>query len=498
VRGFDIDGSGQIDEAEVWNEGIMGANPNAAYMLIKTGTGDGTTWSFTDNEIAASIDHAVAGGANIILLGMFAQGAPSGVLGTAIANARAADVLVVAPAGDIIDTYDSGSNTFTGTAVDITTTPFTPASDPNIVSVACTGVNRIDTLGDVDFGNGPIPNDGFGWFPGWGDPLASVFTDTAYFSNTGATIAGCGLGMGFGPRPFLIGGAGEPLPGFNYNATLDRFGTNVAAAYVAGAASMVYQSLAEANGTPPTDDDVLAELLSTVQYRGLTGVDDPSLPGPDDGGLLDAGLAVTSAISGGSLVTPLPSMELTTLTVSQPFAAVTRGTDFSFTANVINGTGPFTLTVNWGDNTPDQVENNWTTGTPVTYTGGWQDIGRFAVNITVEDSAGLTESFPFGVTVIDPLASTITIENATGGSVAPAALKAGTTYRFNANPSNVYTADGNVTTYSWDFNGDSTEDDTGPSPTFSFPGAGTYTVTLTITETLRSDTVRTVDVTVSP
>ncbi|MDQ3023629.1 MAG: hypothetical protein M3R04_04465, partial [bacterium] len=338
VRGFDLSGDTIITEDEVWNEGIMGANPNANYMLIKTGSGDGTTWSFTDNEIAESIDHAVASGANIVLLGMFAPGTVSANISTAIANARAADVLVICPAGDVVASYDNVNDVFTETAVDITVTPFTPSSDPNVVSVAASGLNRIGALGQVDFGGGPINNVGTGWFPRWGGALDTVFTEVAFFSNTGATIAGVGQGMGFGPRPFLIGGAGEVLPGVNYSVTLERFGTNTAAAYVAGAASMVFQTLSEVNGIPPTDDEVLAELLTSVQLRGMTGIDDPLLPGLDDGGLLDAGLAVTSAINGGNLVTPLPAMELTTITVSQPFAAVTRGTDFSFTANIINGT----------------------------------------------------------------------------------------------------------------------------------------------------------------
>ena len=60
-------GTSRIDE--LWNEGI-GYELTRQVVLIKTGTVNGTSWTFSNSEISKSIDHAVAPGADVILLGM--------------------------------------------------------------------------------------------------------------------------------------------------------------------------------------------------------------------------------------------------------------------------------------------------------------------------------------------------------------------------------------------------------------------------------------------
>jgi hypothetical protein len=100
LRANDFDGNTTVEATEMWSEGIGGLNPNATYILIKTGTAAGPSWSFNDNEIAASIDHAVAAGANIIVLGMAGAGPVGANVSASIAAARAADALVIAPGGD--------------------------------------------------------------------------------------------------------------------------------------------------------------------------------------------------------------------------------------------------------------------------------------------------------------------------------------------------------------------------------------------------------------
>jgi hypothetical protein len=507
--GIDLDGSATIDPDEIWNEGMAGVNPGedengnftgaVSYILIKTGSLNVDTWSFTDNEIAASIDHAVASGANIILLGMFGNAAPSAVVTTAIANARNSDVLVIAPAGDVVESFNGTG--FDNAPVDITVNPVTPGSDLGVLSVAGTGLNKVDPTTLPPLGGGEA-NPGNGWSPLINAPFNDdIYGVASLWSNTGASMAAVGFSMGFSWEPYLINGDGvvDPVvmvPGENYALTIDRFGTSGAAAYVAGAASQVFQTLTFANGgTPPNDDDVQAELLAAAGAP---------IPGTLQGGILNAGLAMASAINGGSLVSVEPALQFTAPGgntanwLSQPADAVTRGTDISINPTVINGTAPFTLTVTWGEGKPDAVVNNWNSGDIVTLVGGYDLLGVHAIGVTVEDSNGLTASAIIVFQVINPLAATITVETATGATASPAALKAGTAYRFKANPANVYTGNGNVTTYSWDFNGDSTEDATGPSPVFTFPSAGNNTVTLTITETLRPDTVRTLDVTVIP
>lgn len=482
----DFDGDSIPD---VWNEGLAGINPNANYILIKTGTLNVDQWSFSDNELAASIDHAVAAGANIILLGMFGNAAPSATLTTAVDNARAAGVLVIAPAGDVVDSFNGSG--FDDTPVDVS--GVSPAGAAGVLSVAGTGLNRIQPpLPDVN-GN---PNNGIGWDPLINAPFDSDINTVASWSNTGADMAGVGFGMGFTIHPYIYDQPAADriaFPGYNYLLTIDRFGSLWAAAYTAGAASQVYQTLTNVNGS--TDDDAVeAELLAAAGGP---------IPGTTQAGILNAGFAEASAINGGNIISVLPPLSFTApggdtaAWLSQAADGVDRGTDLSIQPTVVNATDPITLTVNWGDGSAPTVVNGWTSGSIVTKTGGYADLGAYAITVTAEDANSLTASAIVIIHVINPLSANITIESATGSAVGAAALKKATTYRFNANPANVFTGAGNTTTFSWDFNGDAVEDATGPTPTFSFPSAGAFTVTLTVVESLRPDTTRTLDVTVS-
>ena len=529
-RAYDFNGTADIQEDEVWNEGIAGINPNATLIIIKTGAVSGTppddVWSFSDNDIAEAIKYAAAdsadlnggkwpnGGADadIILLGMFAQGAVAANIQTQVNTARSNDVLVIAPAGDVMDSFDGSVDppVFTDTPVDITVTPVTPASATGIVSVSAAGCNHVGTLPDVTITNPPpdhdVPNIGRGWTPGLAEPLNDPYYDLARYSNTGAMIAGVGYGIGFDTRPFFIGGGdgsqGDPyimIPGENYTLTLTNFGTVWSAAYVAGAASQVFQTLSFVNSAAPTDDEVLSELTSTVQFAGMTGL----VPG---GGLLNAGAAMTSAINGGHLNTILPALGLAAQ-VSQPFAAVTRGTDFVVTPTAINGTAPFTLIVDWDNGTTPVTIDPWTSGDAVTLTGGYSTLGLKGLNLTLTDDDNQSVNLAFAIHVIDPLTASISITDAAGAAAAVGNLIAQTPYRFTANLANVYTGTlgdppvANTMTISWDFNGDSTVDASGANPSYTYaqvPSNTNYTVTLTINETVRPDTVVTADVTVKP
>jgi len=510
----DLDASGTITEDDVWNEGIAGINPNATYILIKTGALDVDTWSFNDNHIAYSINHAVTAGADIILLGMWGLGAVGSNVSTAIQNARNNDVLVIAPAGDVVDSYNSDLEPpgFDDAPVDITVANVTPASDPNCVAVACTGpnkINRPDQLPDIDFdppgpGEEDVENFGTGWDPGFfSEPFHNSYAEVANYSNTGADIAAMGFGIGFSIHPRLIstgdGSQGDPyvyIPGEPYRTNnIARFTTIHAASYVAGAASQVFQTLSEINGTPPTDDEVLNELLSTVDFPGMTGL-------VGTGGYLNAGAAIRSAVNGGNLQTIIPALAIDYVQLSQPLPAVTRGTDVSATTHILNGTAPYELTVDWGNGEDPDVYSNWNSGDPVELSGGYETLGLEGINITVTDADDQEVNIGFAIYVINPIAVGITIEDASGTAVNPAALMAGTAYRFRANATNVFTGDiggtSNTTTFSWDFNDDGTEDATGPSPSYTYPSPlPNATVRLTVIEDVRPGTEATIDVNVS-
>jgi PKD repeat protein len=84
-----------------------------------------------------------------------------------------------------------------------------------------------------------------------------------------------------------------------------------------------------------------------------------------------------------------------------------------------------------------------------------------------------TDSISQTVTVTDNEAPTASF------TYAPTSPEAGETVTFNA--SNSSDSDGTIQSYEWDFDGDGTTDDIGETVTWS-PSAGTYDVTLTVTD----------------
>lgn len=288
------------------------------------------------------------------------------------------------------------------------------------------------------------------------------------------------------------------MPGFNYPLSFSRFGSIYAATYVAGAASIVHQALHEANNAEPTDDDVWQAIANTVQFDPMSGV-------ANNGGLLSAGEAAMNAIEGGTLFQP--SMYLDNIVVSQPPSYVAIESDFEVTPTVQLGTAPFTLRIDW-DNGEEEVEvPDWVNGDPVTLTGGWDTLGLKGINLEIEDSAGQLVTFALAVHVTARLGVGISAEDVNGTLQLPAGdpaafnIASGTSFRWRANPTNVYTGeiDGtpNLTTFSWDFDGDGTEDATGVAPAFGYAAAGNYTLQLLVSETVRPDILFTVTVNAS-
>ena len=177
LQAADIDGFNGapdgIQENEIWNEGMAGINPSATIILVKTGSLTGVapdqTWSFSDNDMAEAIAYAAAdtadtnggkwpnGGANadIVVIGSFGLGAVAGNVSTAIQTARDNNVLVIAPAGDVVDSYNGTG--FDNLPVDISVSDVTPASDPNIVSVAGAGIRPSRRAGRCHGRSGYVP-----------------------------------------------------------------------------------------------------------------------------------------------------------------------------------------------------------------------------------------------------------------------------------------------------------------------------------------------------
>ena len=114
------------------------------------------------------------------------------------------------------------------------------------------------------------------------------------------------------------------------------------------------------------------------------------------------------------------------------------------------------------------------TGSGPVPTKTYTSPGAFTVTLTARDEFGATSTFSQQVTIAEP-----------AGNVAPVPFFntpscAGLQCNFSA----IGTADPNVgdsVAYRWNW-GDASADSTSTSPSHTFPGSGTYVVTLTVTD----------------
>src|SRR5215211_3784198 len=163
---------------------------------------------------------------------------------------------------------------------------------------------------------------------------------------------------------------------------------------------------------------------------------------------------------------------------------------FSFAADASDGTGPYTVNWNFGDDSEESDEQS------VVHT--FTEAGNYTVTLTVTDSTGETATDTLEITVeesseepatdeeppaTESLAAEIT-SNATSGN-APA------TFSFDAN------ASGGTGPYTvnWNFGDDSEESDE-QSVVHTFTEAGNYTVTLTATDSTGETATDTLEITV--
>jgi PKD repeat protein len=98
----------------------------------------------------------------------------------------------------------------------------------------------------------------------------------------------------------------------------------------------------------------------------------------------------------------------------------------------------------------------------------YASAGTYQVSLTVTDDAAATNSVTQGVTVV--------------ANVAPTASFTSTTMKLAVSFVSTSTdSDGTITGYSWDF-GDGSEISTAANPSHTYPSAGTFQVTLTVTD----------------
>lgn len=146
------------------------------------------------------------------------------------------------------------------------------------------------------------------------------------------------------------------------------------------------------------------------------------------------------------------------------------GTAVSFTANASDSDGQI-QSYSWdfdGDGTQDA------SGANPTYT--YTSSGSYSVDLTVTDDDGATGRDVQGISV-EALP-----ENQpprADFSYTPENPRAGTGVDFTANATD---SDGQIQSYSWDFNGDGQQDASGTNPTYAYDNSGTYTASLTVTD----------------
>ncbi len=119
---------------------------------------------------------------------------------------------------------------------------------------------------------------------------------------------------------------------------------------------------------------------------------------------------------------------------------------------------------NFGDNT---------TSTGARVTKGYAQVGTYTVTLTVTDQSGLSNSTSTKILIVLP--GQVPTANAGG----PYKGAIGASITFNGSGSS--DPRGEALTYSWNFGDGGTA--TGVSPTHSYTGPGTYTVTLTVSNT---------------
>lgn len=449
--------------------GMAGLAPRAQYMILKIGTPNldplNPAYTFNDAEIAAAIDYAVASGANIIALGMWADtgGVHNPAIVTAVANARNSNVLVLAPTGENFELegpyWDSGTETWTYNQ-NVDTTQISPAGIQGVISVGSSGYVT--------------------------DALKSVFTFEArvadvypnnqagYTANNADVYA---TGTGYTLHQVNFAAEGDPPDWFPYMTPGSFLGNVMSLGYVMGAAALGYEGIFNF-GNPANIDDQVATLL----LRG--GLEDT-----DFNRLLNVNYVAQIANNGGyDLVYPALEVFATLPTSAN---AVTTNEPFSLEPVINGGEGPYQILIDWGDgtSTPPGGFAPWVSGTIYEKDGGYTEPGVYVLVLRALDNRGNEASGIATLLVTNPLsAAPIVMEEPGGDPIQPPSpgspipLTINTNYVFNAKPFNLLGLGGE--SYSWDF-GDGSAPATEQNPVHKYLGTGNFPVNLSIDDGIR-------------
>ena len=261
-------------------------------------------------------------------------------------------------------------------------------------------------------------------------------------------------------------GTGSHLFTFTWESTADP-------ATLAGYRIYLNNSLlCETDDPKATTLDCKADLVDGTMSFGLTSV------------FLDG---TESSLS--NLLTYTPSDATSTTDPTSP--TDTTALSAAIAAAPLNGTAPLTVSFNAGSSTGAITSTEWnfgdgTTGTGTTTSHVFTEAGNYTVTLTVTDSQGLTSTATVAVSVAsalitEPAPETIpatppsaVISSSTAMGPAPLQVS------FDGSTSKAASG-ASITSYAWSF-GDGSEA-TGATAAHSYAAAGTYTASLTVTDT---------------
>lgn len=435
--------------------GMVGVAPDANIMVLKQ-EGikkfyDGSpVQDFVDAyflEMIDAIDYATQNGANVILFGNWIQlqedpnnpGVPT-VLQDAINQAVAAGALFVVGAGMGVDWTDP--NNPIPTPQDCST--LVPQDAANIVVVGGSGTGTTDTCILSASGesiikldapiNQKLPAANYGNVVDFAAPSGAFITaDVDPDPNDPATLI------------------------FRYVYYGYALNSEAGAAIVAGAAALLYSSI----GSGATVNQITTLLTNTADtWADLGWTPDPAQP--VGVGRLNINRAVHQAnvVQGAG-----PPMSLR-LIVSPPDPALaTTNQPVSIQPEVANGTAPLSVTIKWGDGTPDTVEPAWDGTTAFQHT--YILPGDYSARVEVMDVNLVTATSGVVFTVNNMISAQITF---TIDPVDPL------TVHFNAVVGNIIGV--GVAQFLWDFGDGNT--DTIQNPIHTFASAGSKNITLRV------------------
>jgi hypothetical protein len=169
--------------------------------------------------------------------------------------------------------------------------------------------------------------------------------------------------------------------------------------------------------------------------------------------------------TGSVTVTPKPQL-VVSLTTSTQTPSVGSPTIFTISATPTTGNAITSVTVNFGDGTQTTLSGN-TTSVQHSYT----TAGTYSVTATATDSSGATGAASTVIVVGSATTATFTFS--------PDAPAVNTAVSFDATSS---TSSSTITNYQWNFGDGTTGSGVRATKTGGYTTAGTYTVTLTVTD----------------